>query len=37
MRSVFFSALAIAFLGLGAASAQNQRLLESRESLYNNI
>lgn len=43
MRSVLFSTLAIAFLGIGAASAQNAppleppRLLESRESLYNNI
>lgn len=43
IRSVIFSTLAIAFLGIGAASAQNPppmgppRLLESRESLYNNI
>ncbi|SEN88379.1 fused MFS/spermidine synthase [Bradyrhizobium sp. OK095] len=43
IRSVIFSTLAIAFFGIGAASAQNPppmgppRLLESRESLYNNI
>jgi len=43
IRSIFFSTLAIALLGLDAASAQNlppmgpPRLLESRESLYNNI
>jgi spermidine synthase len=37
IRSVFLGALAGALLGLGAASAQNARLLESRESLYNNI
>lgn len=43
MRSVFFSTLAIAFLGIGAASAEDPskleppRLLEQRESLYNNI
>ncbi|MGL9620509.1 fused MFS/spermidine synthase [Bradyrhizobium sp. U531] len=43
MRSVLFSTLAIASLAIGAASAQNAppveppRLLESRESLYNNI
>ena len=37
IRSVFLGALAGALLGIGAASAQNARLLESRESLYNNI
>lgn len=43
IRSVILSTLAIAFFGIGAASAQNPppmgppRLLESRESLYNNI
>ena len=42
-RSVIFSALAIAFLGIGPASAvdpstlEAPRLLEQRESLYNNI
>jgi spermidine synthase len=43
IRSVILSTLAIAFFGIGATSAQNPppmgppRLLESRESLYNNI
>jgi spermidine synthase len=37
IRSVCLGALAAAFLGIGAASAQNAKLLESRESLYNNI
>jgi len=43
MRFGFFSTLAIAFLGIGAALAEDPskleppRLLESRESIYNNI
>lgn len=37
IRSALLGALAITILGMGAASAQEQRLLESRESLYNNI
>jgi spermidine synthase len=37
IRSVFLGTLAGALLGIGTASAQNARLLESRESLYNNI
>ena len=37
IRSVLLGTLAGAFLGIGAASAQAPRLLESRESLYNNI
>ncbi|WP_240535182.1 spermidine synthase [Bradyrhizobium sp. YR681] len=43
MRSVIFSTFAIAFLGMGPASAvdpgklEPPRLLEQRESLYNNI
>jgi spermidine synthase len=40
IRSAFFVALACGLLGIGAASAQNtqnERLIESQESLYNNI
>jgi spermidine synthase len=37
IRSVFLGALAGAILGSSVASAQAPRLLESRESLYNNI
>jgi spermidine synthase len=37
IRFVFFAALAGAFRFIGGASAGNERLLESRESLYNNI
>src|SRR5579864_1416730 len=37
IRSVLLGALAGALLGIGTASAGNERLLESRESLYNNI
>jgi spermidine synthase len=37
IRSVFLGTLAGALLGIGSTSAQNARLLESRESLYNNI
>jgi spermidine synthase len=37
IRPAFLAALTGALLGTGAASAQAPRLLESRESLYNNI
>ncbi|QPF88285.1 fused MFS/spermidine synthase [Bradyrhizobium genosp. L] len=38
IRSIFLGALAAACLGIGAVSAQQKEtLLESRESLYNNI
>lgn len=37
IRSVLLGALAGTLLAIGAASAQAPRLLESRESLYNNI
>jgi spermidine synthase len=37
IRSVLLGALAGTLLGLGAASAENERLIESRESLSNNI
>ena len=37
IRSAFFVAFACGLLSNGAASAQNDRLIESKESLYNNI
>lgn len=37
IRSMLLGAFAGALLGIGTASAGNERLLESRESLYNNI
>src|SRR5262245_58841509 len=37
IRRIFFGVLAGAVFGVGTASAQTLRLLEQRESLYNNI